>query len=99
MAASEAKDGLEPFRAELPGGVSCSMPIGTYRSTSRSPAEPVVSSDPGGSPNDRATRLAAIIVAWNVFQHFYPYFDLVQTDWMASLGALLSEGERGERSH
>ena len=91
MPASEVKDSFTPFRAELPGGVSCSMPIVLYRSTSGSPAESVAPNEPGGSPTDRATRLAAIIVAWNVFQHFYPYFDMLRTDWMASLGALLSE--------
>jgi hypothetical protein len=26
-------------------------------------------------------RLAGIVRAWNVFQHFYPYFDIVDTDW------------------
>jgi hypothetical protein len=24
------------------------------------------------SGNDRATRLASVVIAWNVFQHFYP---------------------------
>jgi C-terminal processing protease CtpA/Prc len=26
-------------------------------------------------------RLADVIIAWNVFQHFYPYFDVVDVDW------------------
>ncbi len=26
-----------------------------------------------------------MIIAWNVFQHFYPYFDVVRTDWQAEL--------------
>ena len=26
-------------------------------------------------------RLGNIVIAWNVFQHFYPYFDVVSTDW------------------
>ena len=26
-----------------------------------------------------------MIIAWNVFQHFYPYFDVVKTDWPAEL--------------
>lgn len=30
---------------------------------------------------DANTRLAAVIIAWNVFQHFYPYFDVVDVDW------------------
>jgi len=32
-----------------------------------------------------ATRLGAVVIAWNVFQHFYPYFDVVKTDWAAEL--------------
>jgi hypothetical protein len=31
------------------------------------------------------TRLAAVVIAWNVFQHFYPYFDVVDVDWDAEL--------------
>ncbi len=30
---------------------------------------------------DEALRLADVIIAWNIFQHFYPYFDVVDTDW------------------
>jgi hypothetical protein len=28
--------------------------------------------------DDRATRIADVIIAWNVFRHFYPYFDIHQ---------------------
>jgi C-terminal processing protease CtpA/Prc len=34
---------------------------------------------------DRATRLAAVISAWNYPQHFYPYFDVAGSDWEAAL--------------
>ncbi|WP_439880691.1 S41 family peptidase [Pontibacter sp. MBLB2868] len=30
---------------------------------------------------DLYTRLGNITIAWNVFQHFYPYFNVAQTDW------------------
>ncbi len=30
-----------------------------------------------------------MILAWNVLQHFYPYFDVVQTDWPQALSAAL----------
>jgi C-terminal processing protease CtpA/Prc len=29
--------------------------------------------------------LAGVIIAWNVFQHFYPYFDVVETNWPQAL--------------
>ena len=37
------------------------------------------------SRNNRAVRLAAVALAWNVLQHFYPYFDVVAADWPAAL--------------
>ena len=40
--------------------------------------------------NDRPARLAAVILAWNVFQHSYPYFDAKMT-WSATLSAALQE--------
>jgi hypothetical protein len=34
---------------------------------------------------NRIVRLANIVITWNVFQHFYPYFDVVHTDWEKEL--------------
>jgi C-terminal processing protease CtpA/Prc len=42
------------------------------------------------SANDRNSRLTAVIVAWNILQHFYPYWDAVEVDWPAQLSASLS---------
>ena len=30
-----------------------------------------------------------MIIAWNVMQHFYPYFDVVQSDWDQALTTAL----------
>jgi C-terminal processing protease CtpA/Prc len=38
-----------------------------------------------GSGEDRATRLGDVVLAWGIFQHFYPYFEVVKTDWDAEL--------------
>ena len=35
--------------------------------------------------NKEHVRLANIIKVWNVFQHFYPYFDLIDVDWEKEL--------------
>ncbi|MCP4657981.1 MAG: hypothetical protein GY856_21440, partial [bacterium] len=43
------------------------------------------------SGDDRATRLAAVALAWGVFQHFYPYFDVVESDWPGALRQALSD--------
>lgn len=34
---------------------------------------------------DYAVRLANVVIAWNVFQHFYPYFDVIKVDWNKEL--------------
>lgn len=39
---------------------------------------------------DLYTRLGGVTITWNVFQHFYPYFDIAQTDWQQDLGVALA---------
>lgn len=48
---------------------------------------------------EERVRLADVIIAWNVFQHFYPYFDVVPVDWDAELTRFLEEAieDLGER--
>lgn len=47
---------------------------------------------------DRASRLAMTARAWNVFRHFYPYWDVVGTrDWAGELpGALAAAAEAAD---
>lgn len=42
------------------------------------------------SASDRASRLATVILTWNGFEHFYPYFDVIDTDWDAELTVALT---------
>ncbi len=35
--------------------------------------------------------LASVVIAWNVFQHFYPYFDVIETNWEKVLSETLEE--------
>jgi C-terminal processing protease CtpA/Prc len=77
---------------DLGGGVWCSVPLTLYadargtlprgKGAPRAPRRL-----PGWIPsgNDRGTRLADVILFWNAAQHFYPYFDVVHTDWSAQL--------------
>ena len=87
----------EPFTADLGGGVSCLVPLalwcddgGTFprpeRKENADAGVPIVSH----TGNDRGTRLADVALAWGVFQHFYPYFDVVETDWPAALRTALT---------
>lgn len=92
-------DPREPFYADLAGGVSCLVPValfaddkGTLPHASLTGTTSKASEQPAfrASGNDRATRLATIALAWNIFEHFYPYFDVVKTDWNRALRDALS---------
>jgi C-terminal processing protease CtpA/Prc len=81
----------EPLVADLGGGVSALIPLALYKdgqgTLPHTPSAAETGKPEGASPsgNDRATRLADVVLAWNVFQHFYPYFDAVQADWPGEL--------------
>lgn len=76
------------FEAEVAPGVIARVPLalcadsdGTLPHRPRQAVPPLYSR----SAEDRGTRLGAVVIAWNVFQHFYPYFEVVKTDWGAEL--------------
>jgi C-terminal processing protease CtpA/Prc len=81
---------IEILHADLPGGVSCLVPRVLYTDKAGSFRLRPSSAQPAGSGDNRAIRLAAVIIAWNVMQHFYPYFDVVRTDWPQALTNALS---------
>ena len=90
-----AADGAvrKPFSAAIAAGVTASVPVDVYADAGGTlphapPADPPVTYE--RSPADRATRLAAVVILWNVMQHFYPYFDVVKTDWPAELPRALT---------
>jgi C-terminal processing protease CtpA/Prc len=81
----------EPFVADLGGGVSVRVPLAVYADAEGTlphreiPARKIYDR----TAEDRATRLADVVIAWNIFQHFYPYFDVVKTDWPGELSRAL----------
>jgi C-terminal processing protease CtpA/Prc len=91
-------DPRKPFTADLSGGVSCLVPLALFVDARGSlPHAAPQATQAQGSPvkytgNDRATRLADIALGWNVLQHFYPYFDVVKTDWPQALTDALTSG-------
>jgi C-terminal processing protease CtpA/Prc len=99
----------EQIVADLGGGVVASIPFTVLVDDVTAPATSSESRSPrpGHPPEplptagaftaaDRATRLAAVAIAWNVFQHFYPYFDVVATDWAAELPRALAAAATDE---
>lgn len=77
---------------ELDSGLYCRLPLALYSDADgtlgKNPAYPfqplaeAVDAVKGPfSGNDEAVRLADVVMAWNIFRHFYPYFDVVKVDW------------------
>jgi C-terminal processing protease CtpA/Prc len=91
-----ASEGLKSdwiFEADLGTGVTARVPLKLYADAAGTfprEASPAAAEKPELSGNDRATRLAAVALAWNVFQHFYSYFDVVDTDWPRALVTALT---------
>jgi hypothetical protein len=97
-------DPARPLELELAGGLVCRVPralFATSAGTLPAATPPAPAPDASGLPpvtgalqsawsaGARTTRLAAVILCWNVFQHFYPYFDEVEVDWPAELARAL----------
>ena len=93
VAQARVPDPAHPVSVKLEGGVTMIVPVALYTTDSTiddslrtSRAAPVSERFVAG---DRATRLGAVALAWSLFEHFYPYFDVVKTDWLAARTAAL----------
>jgi C-terminal processing protease CtpA/Prc len=86
-------DPRQPFYAELGGDVAALVPLALFADDTGTLPRVSVSTqdlpDWGTAPGESNRRLAGVAIAWNVFQHFYPYFDVVDTDWPRVLGEAL----------
>jgi C-terminal processing protease CtpA/Prc len=93
-------DPNKPFYADLGGGVSALVPLALYADEQGTlPHAPPPSSPEVPLPQDaRARHLATVALAWNVFQHFYPYFDVVPVDWFAVLKETLAAARTDDES-
>lgn len=100
LRAGEIEDGLfnvvpklNVIHTAIGGGLTCYLPLVLSQSAAR------VSSAQADSlrvlaealtsitfePQDRSSRLGNAIITYNVIQHFWPYFDVVDVDWDAEL--------------
>ncbi len=74
-------------KLDLGGGVVGAMPTTAYSALDAKPPTPTPVNAFSG--DDRKVRLANVMIAWGVLQHFYPYFDAVDCDWNAELSKAL----------
>lgn len=92
----------EAVQEDLGCGWRCVLPLALY-GTATATYPPPVPADratlradllrlrgPDLTGNTRAGRLAGVVIAWNVFQHFYPYFATTRSDWATALPEALA---------
>ncbi|MBK7994323.1 MAG: hypothetical protein IPK14_13155 [Blastocatellia bacterium] len=80
----------KPFIGDLGQGISCLIPVALYLDGEKTiphteNKQTIKEELIKYSGNDRSTRLANVILIWNIAQHFYPYFDVVKVNWEESL--------------
>jgi hypothetical protein len=83
----------EVINKELDAGLFCQVPLalwsdsaGTIGKSERYPLDTLLTAldsiemDSLTADNE-SVRLGDVVIVWNVMQHFYPYFDVVEVDW------------------
>ncbi len=96
----------ETVRRTLGQGLTARIPIAVFSSEGRTLPDgnavslaalrsALESTDMAGLTGpDAGVRFGATVIAWNILQHFYPYFDVVAVDWDAVLTETLRRAER-----
>jgi C-terminal processing protease CtpA/Prc len=96
----------EKIQKKLTGDISCRIPLILYSDDKETlgkndvnPFDPWMKSLAAKkiedwTANNEAVRLADVVIAWNVFEHFYPYFDVVGVDWDRELTWALQKALR-----
>lgn len=84
-------DPERPYLQPLGSGLTAAIPLALY--VHEGQTQPAIPHDPAlnhQTSHDRQTQyLAGVIMFWAVTQHFYPYFDVIDADWDASLSHAL----------
>ncbi len=96
----------ETIHKKLTDGLACSIPLALYSNDKETlgknelyPLEKWTKAlakkkIEDWSARNEFIRLADVIIAWNVFEHFYPYFDVVGVDWDTELTHALEKAFR-----
>ncbi len=100
----------ETINEEISPGLFCNIPLALYsdKNSTLGPRNNNLMDSllfelgainlPPYSANYETVRLGNVINAWNVFQHFYPYFDVVKVDWDNVLTETLTEALKDKTS-
>jgi C-terminal processing protease CtpA/Prc len=93
---AELKPG-ETINKNIGSGLSCIIPLALY--CNKENTYPVSKNNETEKLMENVNkyemslplRLGDVIITWNVFQHFFPYFDIAKTDWEKELEIALEK--------
>ena len=84
-----------PYNANLVDGVSAIIPLALFKDNNgtlpHSQIPQTYLNHDLSAKDSQARRLAGIVIIWNMYQHFYPYWDVVDVDWKNVLEQTLEE--------
>lgn len=93
----------ESITEEIGDGIWCMIPIGLYCDSMHTfpvsdheqlmKLEEELESVNDTDPENLFLRLGNTIIVYNVFQHFYPYFDVVELNWEEELRIALTQSK------
>lgn len=91
---------IDVYRSDLGAGVSCMVPTALYADEKGTLPHTMAGPETNlPEANLREQRLATVMIAWNVLEHFYPYFDVVEVDWPKQLEIALSSASAVRDNH
>jgi len=93
---------LNTFRVDLGSTIYADVPLAVYADTNGTLPRAAITptrmwqtpADFLPSYHDRTTRIAAVIVLWNVIEHFFPYFDETNSLWSEHLILMLDAASK-----
>ncbi|MFH0867201.1 MAG: peptidase S41, partial [Bacteroidota bacterium] len=82
----------EVINKNIGSGISCIIPLvlycdesNTYPESDKNESDSLLNTVNTSDVGLLSVRLGDIIIAWNVFQHFFPYFDVAKINWETEL--------------
>jgi hypothetical protein len=96
---AEAPRPGETVDVDLGAGLRARIPIALYSKDGHTVGDgpdaarraQIAPLQPSSVGFDATTGIADVVVAWNVFEHFWPYWDAVSVDWLAELDVALRD--------
>ena len=80
-------DPTRPYLQPLGSELTAVVPLAVYVQADQT--QPIIPTDPAldqeTSHTPQTQYLASVVMFWAITQHFYPYFDIIDADWDASL--------------